>query len=190
MILQYKSRGQVGYQQDMMERLCQEQRRTERQTKCGRRKEKRNGERMDGRRHRISPTESASASARYSMRCRVIDVWWWLRRLETWDCFFSCRTGAHGRFKGNLSKVRAVDDCRSCCFIRQSIYFFFFFFIFLLAGHQRPFLPHVMESRFQDSTESIREEIFPSIEPYLHSLVGKKEKKREKKNTTFTTSTV
>lgn len=133
MILQYKSRGQVGYQQDMMERLCQEQRRTERQTKCGRRKEKRNGERMDGRRHRISPTESASASARYSMRCRVIDVWWWLRRLETWDCFFSCRTGAHGRFKGNLSKVRAVDDCRSCCFIRQSIYFFFFFFFSLFT---------------------------------------------------------
>lgn len=42
-----------------------------------------------------------------------------------------------------------------------------------------------MESRFQDSTESIREEIFPSIEPYLHSLVGKKEKKREKKKYHF-----
>ena len=112
MILQYKSREQVvvGYQQDMMERLCQEQRRMGRQTKCGRGKEnRRNGERMDRLRHRISRTKSASASARYSSMCAVE----WCLVVETigkLDCFLVVAQGAHGRFKGhggvNLSKSK------------------------------------------------------------------------------------
>lgn len=76
-----------------------------------------------------------------------------------------------------LAKVRAVGDCRRCCFIRQSIYSLFF-----VAGHQRVVFSHVMESLFRTDTffffefsyGEYKKETFLSIEPYsICTLVGK-----------------